>query len=290
MRLGEEAAEKISAAFLRPVKLEFEKIYFPYLLLAKKRYAGLYWTKPDKFDKLDTKGIETVRRDNCAMVSEVVETVLNKILIDRSVESALEYAKSIISDLLQNKVDLSLLVITKSLGKGCRREDYAVKNAHVELAEKMRSRDPSSAPGSGDRVPYVIIKGQKKAPVYERSEDPIYCLEKGLAIDAQHYIEHQLEQPLLRLFDPIVNDAKKTLFTGAHTRKIVEASGPVKGAMAKFVKIGIKCLGCKVPLKQEKGKLAPALCEPCNKKGMGREIALQRIIDLRLLIGKVPSL
>lgn len=26
----------------------------------KKRYAGLYWTRPDKWDKLDTKGIETV--------------------------------------------------------------------------------------------------------------------------------------------------------------------------------------------------------------------------------------
>lgn len=31
----------------------------------KKRYAGVYWTKPDKYDKIDTKGIENVRRDNC---------------------------------------------------------------------------------------------------------------------------------------------------------------------------------------------------------------------------------
>ena len=30
----------------------------------KKRYAGLYWTNPDKHDKMDTKGIETVRRDS----------------------------------------------------------------------------------------------------------------------------------------------------------------------------------------------------------------------------------
>jgi DNA polymerase elongation subunit (family B) len=38
--------------------------YFPYLLMNKKRYAGLYWTNPDKYDKMDTKGIETVRRDS----------------------------------------------------------------------------------------------------------------------------------------------------------------------------------------------------------------------------------
>ena len=38
------------------------QVYFPYLLINKKRYAGLYFTKPDKHDKMDCKGIETVRR------------------------------------------------------------------------------------------------------------------------------------------------------------------------------------------------------------------------------------
>jgi DNA polymerase delta subunit 1 len=30
-------------------------VYFPYLLMNKKRYAGLLWTKPDKWDKMDSK-------------------------------------------------------------------------------------------------------------------------------------------------------------------------------------------------------------------------------------------
>jgi DNA polymerase elongation subunit (family B) len=33
----------VSAEFVKPIKLEFEKCYWPYLLINKKRYAGLLW-------------------------------------------------------------------------------------------------------------------------------------------------------------------------------------------------------------------------------------------------------
>jgi DNA polymerase delta subunit 1 len=33
-------------------------VYFPYLLISKKRYAGLYWTKPENYDKVVTQGIK----------------------------------------------------------------------------------------------------------------------------------------------------------------------------------------------------------------------------------------
>merc|ERR1719387_3511828 len=189
-----------------------------------------------------------VRRDNCALVSRQLSTALKKILIDRSVPGTLDYVKSTISDLLQNKVDLSLLVITKSLGKGANAEDYAAKQAHVELAERMRKRNPDTAPGSGDRVPYVIISGAKGARAYERSEDPLYALENNLSIDAQHYIEHQLHQPLIRLFGPILPNAESVLFSGAHTRKIHTPTS-TSGALSKFVTKGARCLGCKAVVK-----------------------------------------
>lgn len=77
----------------------------------------MLWTKPDKYDKMDAKGLETVRRDNCLLVRKVVETCLRKILIERDVQGAIDYTKSTIADLLQNKMDISMLVITKSLGQ-----------------------------------------------------------------------------------------------------------------------------------------------------------------------------
>lgn len=55
---GADAAARVTAKFTKPIKLEFEKVYFPYLLISKKRYAGLYWTKPESYDKMDSKGIE----------------------------------------------------------------------------------------------------------------------------------------------------------------------------------------------------------------------------------------
>ncbi len=63
-----------------------------------------------------------------------------------------------ISQLLQDQIDISLLVITKSLGKGAESEDYAAKQAHVELAMRMKKRDSGTAPSVGDRVPYVITQ------------------------------------------------------------------------------------------------------------------------------------
>ncbi|KDE06028.1 DNA polymerase delta catalytic subunit, variant [Microbotryum lychnidis-dioicae p1A1 Lamole] len=256
MKLGAEAADFVTQKFVKPIKLEFEKVYFPYLLISKKRYAGLYWTKPEKYDKMDTKGIETVRRDNCRLVVTVIETCLKKMLIDRDVKGAEEYTKQTISDLLQNKVDLSQLVITKALAKA----DYANKQAHVELAERMRKRDAGSAPALGDRVAYVIIKGTKDARAYEKSEDPLYVLENNIPIDTKYYLDNQLSKPLMRIFEPILGEKASSLLTGDHTR-IVSIVAPTSGGLMKFAVRTMTCLGCKTPLKPNRPN--KAVCENC---------------------------
>ncbi|CAI6000367.1 unnamed protein product [Closterium sp. NIES-65] len=245
MRMGRQAAEEISDTFPKPIRLEFEKVYFPYLLINKKRYAGLYWSNSKAFDKMDTKGIETVRRDNCLLVRQVVDECLRRILMERDIPGAVAYVKAVISDLLMNKLDLSLLVITKALTKGG--DDYAVKAAHVQLAERMRKRDPATAPGIGDRVAYVICKAPKGSKAYEKSEDPIHVLENNIPIDPHYYLENQLSKPLLRIFEPILKNASKELLSGAHTRA-VSISTPSTGGIMRFAKVRLSCLGCKTPL------------------------------------------
>lgn len=129
----------------------------------------------------------------------------------------LSYTKNVISDLLQNKVDLSQLVITKALAKA----DYSAKQAHVELAERMRKRDAGSAPALGDRVAYVITKGAKGAAAYEKSEDPMYVLEHNVPIDTRYYLENQLSKPLLRIFEPIMGSSAESVLRKCQSQPIL---------------------------------------------------------------------
>ena len=283
MKLGKDAAQRITKIFPVPVSLEFEKVYFPYLLMAKKRYAGLYWTNPKKYDKLDCKGIETVRRDNCQLVRTVIDTCLRKILIEQKVDEAVSYAKSQISALLQNKVDISLLIVSKSLSADS--EDYKNKQPHVELAEKMRKRDPGSAPVVGDRVPYVIIQAAKGTPVYMKSEDPLYVLENSVPIDTTYYLEQQLSKPLLRLFETILPDAN-VLLTGDHTRSVFKATPTGKVGLMRFTVKSYKCLGCKVPLPEDQKD--QGLCQHCQPKRM--ELYLKSLQNSKQLENRFSEL
>jgi DNA polymerase delta subunit 1 len=254
MDLARDAARFISEAFIKPIKLEFEKVYFPYLLISKKRYAGLLWTKPTQFDKIDCKGIESVRRDNCRLVKELIEDSLQQILVKRDVNSAITHIKDAVRDLRQNKVDLSLLVISKTISK----DSYKAKQPHTELALRLKKRDPATAPGIGDRVPYVIVRGTSGAPVYERSEDPLYVLEHNVPVDTTYYLDQQLKKPLKRLFKAILPDTN-TLFVGDHTRTMSIVSSKTLG-IGSFAVRGESCLGCRVAL--EDGQ--KTLCDHCR--------------------------
>uniref|UniRef100_A0A8C1RL11 DNA polymerase n=1 Tax=Cyprinus carpio TaxID=7962 RepID=A0A8C1RL11_CYPCA len=245
MNLGKQAADWVSSHFIPPIKLEFEKVYYPYLLINKKRYAGLYFSSnAEHHDKMDCKGIETVRRDNCPLVANLINTCLQNILIDRDPDGAVAHAKEVISDLLCNRIDISQLVITKELTRTA--QEYAGKQAHVELAERMRKRDAGSAPNLGDRVPYVIIKATKGVAAYMKSEDPIYVLENNIPIDTQYYLEQQLSKPLLRIFEPILGESKaeSVLLKGDHTRCKTVLTSRVGGLMA-FAQKRSTCIGCR---------------------------------------------
>lgn len=63
-----------------------------------------------------------------------------------------------------------------------------MKQAHVELAEKLMKRNPELKIEIGDRIPYIIIQGVKGSRNYENAEDPEKVLDEDLPIDFDYYI------------------------------------------------------------------------------------------------------
>ena len=70
--IGEDMAKTVTQENPKPVKLKFEKVYYPCILQTKKRYVGyMYETRDQEKPKYDAKGIETVRRDGVPAVVKV---------------------------------------------------------------------------------------------------------------------------------------------------------------------------------------------------------------------------
>lgn len=155
-------------------------------------------------------------------------------------------------------------MITKGLNKTGEGDDYKMKQAHIELAMRMRKRDPGTAPVVGDRIAYVIIDKGKKVRMYEKAEDPVFALENNIPLDHEYYLHNQLQNPLERIFEPIIGEGrvKSELFAGKHTLK---RSKPVvtagAGGMMAFAVKKEKCMGCKAPLDGKN-----ALCTNCTGK------------------------
>jgi DNA polymerase elongation subunit (family B) len=206
-QLGEQASEQCTKLFKEPNELELEKIYCPYFLYSKKRYAAkMYEKKGDDvvFKKIDVKGLQVVRRDNCPYVREVCKDILETILETSDPLPSIEKARKAAKDLKAGLVPMEKLMMSKQLAS-----EYKSKSiAHVAVVEKMRERVPGSEPKQGDRVPFVIVQGPKNAKMFERAEDPQYVREHNLNLDLDYYFENQLKNPVCDLLEPLVGDTR----------------------------------------------------------------------------------
>ena len=205
-KTAEHAAKEISKTFKKPIELEFEKFMYPLILVAKKRYMYVEWTDPEKHNgEIEAKGVELVRRDNCPYVKETLDSVLQKIFFEKDIVAGRVQAEHYIDSLLSGKVDISKLILSKNLRNEYKRPETI---AHYQLVEKMKLRDPNSAPKPGDRVPFVYVNvDDQKALSWKRVEDPKYVVENNIAIDYLYYLEHQLRVPLETIFDILLGDS-----------------------------------------------------------------------------------
>lgn len=207
IEIGNNIANFLNEKFEGKLKIKVENIFKTLLILTKKRYAGWSFEKLDSTfkDEIVMKGIETVRRDWCDLVSETQEAVLNILLKEQDPKKAFTYFKEVVQKLQNGEIPLEKLVIIKGISK--RPDEYKGIQPHVELIKKMKRRGEANIPSIGERVGFVIVKGLQM--VSERAESPEYVRKHGLKIDSRYYIESQLLPPLERIFEVIgVNKAE----------------------------------------------------------------------------------
>tara|TARA_R110002073_G_scaffold123085_3_gene266413 strand:- start:8464 stop:12123 length:3660 start_codon:yes stop_codon:yes gene_type:complete len=241
-KLGEQAAEQCTALFKKPNDLELEKVYYPYFLYSKKRYAAKLWTK-DKdgtmhMDCIDVKGLQVVRRDNTLNVREVCTELLDIILESNNPDAAIALARQRAAELVGGEVPMEKLILSQKLA-----DSYKNNNmAHVQVRNKMRDREPGSEPQSGDRVQYVLTDtGDAKAKAYEKSEDPKYARDNGVPLDYQYYLQNKFMNPVCDLLEPLISNPKEEIFSSMlpkkRTRKVkgaTEIEGSIKNMFKKF--------------------------------------------------------
>lgn len=206
-----ECAKKVEKAVSEilpwPHKLEYEKTYYPYILLSKKRYMGvMYEFDPKNYSKVDTKGIVMKRRDNAKIVKYIYGGAMDIILFQRDVAKAHEFVRESLRKLIRNEFSYDLLVVSKALKK------TKTVPAHRMLAERIAKRDPGNAPQLNDRIPYIYVhidknrekellkeQGRKKLLQGDRIEHPEYIKEHNLKPDFVFYITNQIMKPLMQL-------------------------------------------------------------------------------------------
>jgi DNA polymerase delta subunit 1 len=225
--LGERAAEECSALFKKPNNLELEKVYWPYFLYSKKRYAAKLWTKGKdgnmNMDYIDIKGLQVVRRDNTPHVREVCKELLDVVLTSSDTGPPKELAKERAIELLSGDVSNEKLILSQSLSDSYKvnghnvsitsPESCNINQAHVQVVNKMRARKPGSEPQSGDRVPYLLTDtGDPKAKAFEKSEDPKYVEENNIPVDYKYYFINKFLNPVCDLLDPLFENTKQEIF------------------------------------------------------------------------------
>lgn len=193
-----DASKQIKSELKYPHDLEYEKTFWPFILLSKKRYVGNLYENDDKKFKQKSMGIVLKRRDNANIVKHLYGGVIDIILKEQDFVKSIDFLTDGLNNLIKGNTDIDDLVISKSL-----RADYKdeSKIAHKVLANRIAERDPGNKPQINDRIPYVYIKtDNQKCLQGERIESPEFIKKNNLVPDYGFYITNQIMKPILQLY------------------------------------------------------------------------------------------
>jgi len=225
-RIGNEMAEAVTKRNPAPVKLKFEKVYLPCVLMAKKRYVGAkYENLSDMEPVFDAKGIEVVRRDGIPALQKIQETCLKKLFATQDLSDIKAYLYRQWQRLLLGKVSIQDFTFAKEVKLGTYSEKGPPPPGALIAARKM-AVDPRSEPAYAERVPYVIVKGAPQSRLRDRAVSPELLLQNRLlALDAEYYINRVFIPSLSRIFNLIGVDVAAWYQSMPRMIRVTKSSG-----------------------------------------------------------------
>lgn len=200
--IGNEIAKAITDMNPRPIKLKFEKVYHPCVLLAKKRYVGYkYETKDQVKPEFDAKGIETVRRDGTPAEQKIEEKVIKMLFETADLSQIKAYFQKQCEKIMRGTVSVQDFCFAREVRLGTY-SDKGPPPAGALISTKRMLEDARAEPQYGERVPYVVITGAPGARLIDRCVAPEELLSNPhWQLDAEYYISKNLIPPLERIFN-----------------------------------------------------------------------------------------
>jgi len=201
IKIGILTSQILNYTLVYPQKCNYEKTYWPFCIISKKRYVGnLYGFTSSKFYQ-SSMGLVTKRRDNADIVKVVVGGIIDQILNKRDSEGAVKFTQNTLQKIIKGRYNIDKFVITKTLKD---KEDYKdwTRMVHMVIADRMAKRDAGNKPQANDRMPYAYIETKAKINLQgDRAEHPAYILQNNLKLDYLFYITNQIMKPALQFLE-----------------------------------------------------------------------------------------
>jgi DNA polymerase elongation subunit (family B) len=277
--MGELSGELIKSHLPFPHDCEYEKTFWPFAILTKKRYVGnKYEFDPKKF-KQDFMGIVLKRRDNSAIVKEICGGIINLLINDRNPQGAKDFTRKCLKDMFEGKYDIKYFLQSRNLKMKESYKDWK-KIAHVYLGEKIAQRDPGNAPQSGDRIEFAIIKvpipiDGKKLLQGDIIETPKFIKDNNLEIDYLFYLTNQIMNPALQFLELVDKNAINIF------KEFIDEYSIPKIKKVKVIK--------EVIPKIKKIKVAKEVIPKITKKKSSKVNIKKYIVDIKNLIDEIEK-
>jgi DNA polymerase zeta len=151
-KIGEKLALDITKSNPYPMELKFEKVYFPMVTLAKKRYCGYKYEKINDVPVLDAKGIETIRRDTVDAVNKIMDKSLRLLFETKDLSLIKEYLIKQWTKIIKGDINIKDFIFAKEVRYGT----YRVPPLSAIICDRRLELDPANVPKYHERIPYVI--------------------------------------------------------------------------------------------------------------------------------------